>query len=80
MPPEERIPFKKGSGRIYEQLKILCQPVAINSGNTWPKKGLKKMNTILTISILKPIEPGLDKEIFLKELENTIYSELDILN
>ena len=78
--PEDRIPFKKGSSRIYEKLKISCQPIAINSGNTWPKKGLKKINTILTISILKAIEPGLKKEIFLKELENAIYSELDVLN
>jgi len=78
--PEDRTPFKKGSGRIYEELKISCQPIAINSGNTWPKKGLKKINTILTISILKPIEPGLEKEIFLKELESVIYTELDILN
>jgi len=44
------------------------------------KKGLKKINKILTISILEPIEPGLSKEIFLKKLENTIYSELDVLN
>ena len=78
--PEDRTPFKKGSGRIYEELKILCQPIAINSGNTWPKKGSKKINTILTISILKSIKPGLEKTIFLKELENAIYSELDILN
>ena len=78
--PEDRAPFKKGSSRIYEELKISCQPVAINSGSTWPKKGLKKINTILTISILKPIEPGLSKEIFLKKLENTIYTELDFLN
>ena len=78
--PEDRTPFKKGSSRIYEELKISCQPIAINSGNTWPKKGSKKINTVLTISILKSIEPGLKKEIFLKELENTIYSELDILN
>ena len=80
LPPEDRTPFKKGSSRIYEELKISCQPIAINSGNTWPKKGLKKINTVLTISILKAIEPGLDKEIFLKELENIIYTELDILN
>ena len=80
LPPEDRSLFKKGSGRIYEELKISCQPVAINSGNTWPKKGLKKINTILTISILKNIEPGLKKEIFLKKLENAIYSELDVLN
>ena len=78
--PEDRTPFKKGSSRIYEELKISCQPIAINSGNTWPKKGLKKINTILTISILKPIEPGLEKEAFLKELENNIYSELDVLD
>jgi len=80
LPPEDRTPFKKGSSRIYEELKISCQPVAINSGNTWPKKGSKKINTVITISILKPIEPGLEKLIFSKELENAIYSELDILN
>jgi len=78
--PNDRTPFKKGVSRIYEELKIPCQPVAINSGYTWPKLGFKKTNTNLTISILKPIEPGLNKEVFLKELENNIYSELDILN
>ena len=77
---EDRTPFRKGSSRIYEELKISCQPIAINSGNTWPKKGKKKINRTLTISILKPIEPGLEKEIFLKKLEGVIYSELDILN
>ena len=80
LPPKDRTPFKKGSSRIYEELKISCQPIAINSGNTWPKRGSKKINTVLTISILKAIEPGLEKEIFLKKLENIIYSELDILN
>ena len=80
LPPEDRSPFKKGSSRIYEELKISCQPIAINSGNTWPKKGSKKTNTVLTISILKPINPGLKKEFFLKELESVIYSELDVLN
>ena len=78
--PEDRTPFKKGSSRIYEELNISCQPIAINSGNTWPKKGSKKINTILTISILKPIESGLKKEDFLKKLESAIYFELDLLN
>ena len=80
LPPEDRTPFKKGSSRIYEELKISCQPIAINSGNTWPKRGSKKINTTLTISILKSIEPGLEKTIFLKKLEYVIYSELDNLN
>ena len=78
--PTERPPFKKGAGRIYDKLKITCQPIAINSGYTWPKEGLKKNNLNLTISILKPIEAGLDKNSFLKKLENSIYSELDNLN
>jgi len=80
LPPDDRSSFKKGSSRIYAELKISCQPIAINSGNTWPKKGSKKINTILTISILKPIESGLEKETFLKKLENDIYFELDLLN
>ena len=78
--PEDRSPFKKGASRIYEELKIPCQPIAINSGYTWPKKGIKKINSNITISILKPIETGLNKEIFLKKLEDNIYSELDFLN
>lgn len=39
--PEERPPFKKGASRIYEELRISCQPVAINSGYVWPKKVTK---------------------------------------
>ena len=78
--PTERPNFKKGVARIYDQLKIYCQPVAINSGFVWPKKGKKNSNKDITISILKPINPGLTKVIFLNTLEKEIYSELDILN
>jgi len=80
LPPQDRTPFRKGASRIYEELKISCQPIAINSGYTWAKNGLKKINTTLTISILESIEPGLDKKTFLKKLQNDIYSELDLLN
>ena len=78
--PQDRTSFKKGVSRIYKELEISCQPIAINSGYTWPKNGFKNINTTLTISILSPIEPGLEKEIFLMELQNKIYSELDCLN
>ena len=78
--PNERPPFKKGAGRIYEELKIHCQPIAINSGYVWPKTGRKKPNKEITISILKPINPGLTKKEFISTLENNIYSELDFLN
>jgi len=78
--PEDRSPFKKGISRIYKELNIKCQPIAINSGNTWPKEGRLKPNLTLTVSILKQIDPGMNREIFLKNLQNIIYSELDILN
>ena len=78
--PNERPPFKKGASRIYEELKIPCQPVAINSGYVWPKKGPKSSYKTITISILKPIAAGLSKEEFLKNLEKNIYEELDLLN
>ena len=78
--PDERPPFKKGASRIYEQLNVTCQPVAINSGYVWPKKGLKRSNKTITISILKPIPAGLSKENFIQTLEKEIYSELDLIN
>ena len=77
--PEDRSPFKKGASRIYQELKIQCQPIAINSGYIWPKRGQKNSNLNLIISILPPIASGLDKKIFLNILEEKIYSELDIL-
>ncbi len=78
--PTERPVFKKGAGRIYEELKIYCQPIAINSGYVWPKKGNKISSKEITISILKPINPGLTKDDFIRTLEQNIYSELDLLN
>ncbi|MDA9631552.1 1-acyl-sn-glycerol-3-phosphate acyltransferase, partial [Candidatus Pelagibacter sp.] len=78
--PNERPVFKKGVSRIYDELKINCQPVAINSGYVWPKKGLKQSYKTITISILKPIINGHSKEEFIKILENKIYSELNLLD
>ena len=78
--PEDRPKFKKGTGRIYEALKIKCQPVALNSGYVWPKNKPLASNKTITVSILKPISPGLDKEKFINLLQNNIYSELDKIN
>ena len=78
--PDERPPFKKGASRIYEKLNISCQPVAINSGYVWPKKGPKISNREIVISILPKINFGLNNDEFLRTLEKKIYSELDNLN
>ena len=78
--PYERPPFKKGVGKIYEQLKIECLPLAINSGVVWPKTGKKKSNKEIIVSILSPIKLGHDKDTFLKILEKNIYDELNKIN
>jgi len=78
--PSERPPFKKGVSRIYEKLNIACQPVAINSGNVWPKAGKKNPGMTITISILPQINKNLQKDQFLKNLEEKIYQELNLIN
>ena len=78
--PHEKVPFKKGVGRIYNEIKIKCQPVAINSGAVWPKKGYLKPNKTITISILKAIDIGIEPDKFTNKIEELIYSELEIIN
>ena len=73
---DDKIPFKKGVGRIYEALNICCVPVALNSGNVWPKSGIIKYPGKITVSFLKPIEPGLNRDEFIRNLETKIYDEI----
>ena len=78
--PNETVPFKKGVGRIYDELKIKCQPVAINSGNVWPKNGSLITNKTITISILTGIKPGMRSAEFTSYIEDRIYNELNSMN
>ena len=73
----DRSPFKKGVKRIYEELNIYCQPVALNSGSVWPKNGKLKPNKTLTVSILDPIDPGMNPDEFINILQKNIYEEID---
>jgi 1-acyl-sn-glycerol-3-phosphate acyltransferase len=72
----EIVPFKKGVGKIYEALNISCIPIALNSGNVWPKKGILKYSGKITISLLEPIKPGLNRDEFIKNLESKVYDEI----
>ena len=78
--PDDKIPFKKGIGRIYKELSIKCLPVAINSGRVWGKNNILKSNKSITISILNPINPGIDPNNFINTIEKKIYDELDKIN
>ena len=78
--PDEKPPFKKGVGRIYDELKNNCQPVAINSGNVWPKNGRMYSNKTITISSLPSIKPGMLPTDFVSYLEDKIYNELNSMS
>ena len=78
--PNEIIPFKKGVGRIYDELKINCQPVAINSGNVWPKNGKLTLKKTIIISILSAVKPGMSSVDFTNYIEDKIYTELKLMN
>jgi 1-acyl-sn-glycerol-3-phosphate acyltransferase len=73
----EKIPFKKGVGRIYDSLNLPCVPVALNSGKVWPKNSFMKHRGDIHVSFLSPIMPGLNKTKFINILENKIYSEIE---
>lgn len=77
---KDRSKFKKGFARIYSDFQINCLPIAINSGKTWPKSSFLKSKQNITVSILKPFEPGQDLEQFSKEVESLIYKELNLIN
>ncbi len=78
--PDETVPFKKGVGRIYDELKIKCQPVAINSGRVWPKNGNLSLNKTIIISILPAVRPGMRSTEFTDLIEDKIYKELKLMD
>ena len=75
--PFARPNFKKGVARIYNELNINCLPVTINSGEMWPKNGELNKNKNITITILKPIRPGLESKEFLNSLQSKMYEVLN---
>ena len=76
-PIEDKTPFKKGVSKIYEKLNFICVPVALNSGDVWPKYGKLRANKTITVSILGHIPVGLRPIDFQKKIEEDLYNELD---
>ena len=75
-PVNDKIPFKKGVSKIYEKLNLICVPVALNSGDVWPKSGNLNSNKTITISILRSIPVGLDTDDFQKIEEDQLYTRI----
>ncbi|MGB8624345.1 MAG: lysophospholipid acyltransferase family protein [Paracoccaceae bacterium] len=67
--PGAHLPYKIGTGVLYEQLGELCVPAATNVGVFWPRTGIYRKPGLAVVEFLPPIAAGLDKETFMTRLE-----------
>tara|TARA_B100000965_G_scaffold396723_1_gene412073 strand:- start:881 stop:1552 length:672 start_codon:yes stop_codon:yes gene_type:complete len=63
--------LKSGIYSMYKSLNKPVVPIALNSGNCWPKNNMIKSGTI-TIEFREPIQIGLSKQEFLNRLKKEI--------
>ena len=64
-----------GIKALYSSSDVPVVPIALNSGTYWPGKKLIMKPGLITVKILKPINPGLDKDKFMEQLNSTIENE-----
>ncbi|WP_395016089.1 lysophospholipid acyltransferase family protein [Dongia sp.] len=70
--PGQSKPYQPGVAALYTQQKVPVVPVALNSGLFWGRRAFVKRPGTIVVQILPPIPPGLDRKLFMKELENRI--------
>jgi 1-acyl-sn-glycerol-3-phosphate acyltransferase len=71
--------YKFGVVFLYNEFKVPCVPVALNSGVFWPRRQFIRRPGHLVIEILPPILPGEDKTVFFEKLQDTIETASDRL-
>lgn len=64
--------YKPGAAMMYKDFGVPCLPIALNTGLCWPARGFIRRPGVITIQILPPIEPGLERKSFMTALENRI--------
>ena len=67
--PGAKLPYKVGTGLLYDQLAQPCVPVAANVGLFWPKRGILRKPGTAVVEFLAPIDPGLKVQAFMAKLE-----------
>jgi 1-acyl-sn-glycerol-3-phosphate acyltransferase len=70
--PGMQLPYKVGTGLLYEQLGQPCIPVAANVGLFWPKRSLLRKPGLAVVEFLPPIPPGLAVPAFMAALEGAV--------
>ena len=74
--PGDKPDYKSGFVGMYKQINKGVLPVALNSGNFWPKDIFIKKSGHITINFLEIIPPGLEKNKILTKLETAIENKI----
>lgn len=77
--PDDKKPYKAGTGILYDQLGQTCVPVATNIGHFWPKRGFLRLPGTAVVEFLEPIPPGLGIKEFMAKLEDEVETNSDRL-
>jgi 1-acyl-sn-glycerol-3-phosphate acyltransferase len=64
--------YKFGVVHLYAEAGVPCLPIALNSGQYWPRRSFLRYPGTIRVEILDPIPPGLDKETFASRLRGDI--------
>ena len=73
-PVEAEPRYKFGIAHLYAEEGVPVLPVALNSGLVWPRRTFLRHPGTVVVDILDSIPPGKDKDVFARELQDTIES------
>ncbi len=62
--------YKPGVAALYKALNVPVVPVALDSGRFWPRRSFVKQPGVITVRFLEPIPPGLDRQAFMRLLQD----------
>ncbi|RJG02141.1 lysophospholipid acyltransferase family protein [Noviherbaspirillum sedimenti] len=81
IPVGKRGKYKGGGARLAVETNTLVVPLAMNSGECWPKNSFIKQPGLITVSIGKPLSPqGLNPAEMMQQVENWIESEMRVIS
>ncbi len=70
--PGARAPYQPGVAGVYAAAGAPCAPVSHDSGRFWRHPGVRKEPGEITLTVGRPIEPGLDRKSFMATLQARI--------
>jgi 1-acyl-sn-glycerol-3-phosphate acyltransferase len=64
--------YKYGIAHMYEQMRMPCVPLALNSGVFWPRRQFLRFPGTIVVECLEPIPPGLPRDEFFALMQQQV--------